>query len=299
MLARFPRRPSSSGLWLSSSRARLDQLVREGGAMRKTRMTILGVLLSAGLGVHPAGAITFGQPDGNRHPNVGALVAEWRQPGVKDIICSGTLIAPRVFLTAAHCTVGLQVEFGIPPDQVWVSFDSIYTPGSSPIIHGTSHSDPLFGHGFADPHDIAVVVLDVPVSGVTPARLPTADLLTQLNASGTLKGRTFTAVGYGTVRETKKTGPHAFTRDGIRRFAFQMPLTLNKSWITYSMNPSTGGAGTCFGDSGGPHFMGGLESNLIVSITVTGDAMCRATDKTYRLDTSSARNFLRDFVSLP
>ena len=50
---------------------------------------------------------------------------------------------------------------------------------------------------------------------------------------------------------------------------------------------------------GRPHFLGGVTSNLLVSITVTGDAMCRATDKTYRLDTASARAFLDDFVTLP
>jgi hypothetical protein len=32
---------------------------------------------------------------------------------------------------------------------------------------------------------------------------------------------------------------------------------------------------------------------------VTGDAMCRATDTTYRLDTASARAFLDGFVALP
>jgi hypothetical protein len=57
--------------------------------------------------------------------------------------------------------------------------------------------------------------------------------------------------------------------------------------------PSTGSGGTCYGDSGGPHFLGGVESNLIVSITVTGDAMCRATDKTYRLDTPSGQGLPR------
>jgi hypothetical protein len=29
--------------------------------------------------------------------------------------------------------------------------------------------------------------------------------------------------------------------------------------------------------SGGPHFLGGYDSNLIVSLTVTGDAVCVAT----------------------
>jgi hypothetical protein len=42
-----------------------------------------------------------------------------------------------------------------------------------------------------------------------------------------------------------------------------------------------------------------VDSNLVVSITITGDAMCRATDKTYRIDTAAAREFLARFVALP
>ncbi|MBA2274732.1 MAG: hypothetical protein H0W21_12660 [Actinobacteria bacterium] len=76
-------------------------------------------------------------------------------------------------------------------------------------------------------------------------------------------------------------------------------MSLQDAWLVSSMQPSTGDGGTCYGDSGGPHFLGGAKSNLIVSTTVTGDEMCRATDKTYRLDTRSARAFLDNFVALP
>jgi len=86
--------------------------------------------------------------------------------------------------------------------------------------------------------------------------------------------------------------------DGTRRYATQEALNIQKAWLLLSMNPSTGNGGTCYGDSGGPHFLGGVNSNLIVSTTITGDAPCRATDKTYRLDTTSARDFLDDFVEL-
>lgn len=37
----------------------------------------------------------------------------------------------------------------------------------------------------------------------------------------------------------------------------------------------------------------------LASITVTGDAMCLATNDTYRLDNKSARAFLGQFVTLP
>ncbi len=63
------------------------------------------------------------------------------------------------------------------------------------------------------------------------------------------------------------------------------------------MNPSTGSGGTCYGDSGGPHFLG--STNLVVSITVTGDRFCRSSDVTYRTDTASARAFLETSSTCP
>ena len=67
------------------------------------------------------------------------------------------------------------------------------------------------------------------------------------------------------------------------------------------MNPSSGSGGTCFGDSGGPHFLGAgvSETRIVLAVTVTGDRYCRATDKTYRVDTPQARSFLDDFVAVP
>ena len=66
------------------------------------------------------------------------------------------------------------------------------------------------------------------------------------------------------------------------------------SWVTLSMNPSTGNGGTCYGDSGGPHFNADGE---VVSVTVTGDRWCRSTDKTYRIDTTDAQDFLAPFLA--
>jgi hypothetical protein len=145
----------------------------------------------------------------------------------------------------------------------------------------------------SDTHDIAVVTLDAPVTGVTPARLPPANYLDSIS----LKQERFTAVGYGTVREQKTKGPQSLFFDGQRRFADQGFGSLTQAWLNLSMNPSVGSGGTCFGDSGGPHFQG--SSNLVVSVTVTGDRFCRATDVTYRTDTASARDFLEEFVTLP
>jgi hypothetical protein len=91
--------------------------------------------------------------------------------------------------------------------------------------------NPLFGSGGAsDTHDIAVVLFADPV-GITPARLPAAGLLDQLKAAHQLDDQTFTAVGYGTVREDKTGGPHSLFFDGVRRYALQHALNVEKAWL--------------------------------------------------------------------
>jgi hypothetical protein len=252
--------------------------------------------------------ITFGEFDGNLHPNVGTLLADWNEesPG-PDSLCSGTLIAsetathPAVFLTAAHCTAFLESE-GIT--DVWVTFDPVYdeesaTPDNT-LIAGIYVTNEQFGTGGQNnPHDIAVVLLESD-PGVAPAELPEIGLLDGLNASHLLSDQIFTAVGYGLVRETKTGGLNTLLDNSQRRFALQQFLSLQKAWLLLSMNPSTGSGGACYGDSGGPHFLGDETSNLIVSITITGDVPCRATDKSYRLDTQEVHDFLAQFgVPLP
>jgi len=265
--------------------------------VRHISLALITALITAlALAAGPASAITFGKPDGNLHPNVGAVLAELddESPGL-DLLCSGTLIAPRVFLTASHCTAYLESQ---DISDVWVTFALSYDEDSTSmagLFAGTYHTHPLYASGGADnTFDIATVVLDE-APGRTPAQLPEVGVLNRLRSTGAIKRKTFTAVGYGTVREDKTGGPHAFFFDGIRRYALQSYLSLQKAWLNLSMQPSTGDGGTCYGDSGGPHFLGGVQSNRIVTVTVTGDAMCRATDKTYRLDTPWSRNFLEQF----
>jgi hypothetical protein len=245
-----------------------------------------------------AQAITFGVPDAGEHPNVGSFVGEFTDPETGETslfrLCTGTLIAEDVVLSASHCFSGLPATI----TSITFTFDEVIDEDRDGVIDadvtllsGTPVTHPLFGHRANNPYDIAVFLLDDRVINVEPAPLAPAGMLDRAG----LRDETFTAVGYGTVRSSIRTGPQGFEVGWRREKADQELLSVTQAWATFSMNPSTGNGGTCYGDSGGPHFLG----DVVVAITVTGDAMCKATDKTYRVDTTWAREFLSAFVTLP
>jgi hypothetical protein len=263
----------------------------------RTRSALLLAMALLLLVTPLVGAITYGEPDNGRHPFVGTLVAEFE--GQKDWICSGTLISPTVFLTAAHCTAYLEA-IGVPADAVWVSFDEVFDAGTNTFYPGSYVTDPDYGHDFARLNDLAVILLDAPMTGVTSATLPPAGYLDELGPHG-LRDLQFTAVGYGNQERVVGGGQPHFGPYGSRRVAVGSFNALNKNWLRLSMNPALGDGGTCYGDSGGPNFLGAgeTETTMIVGITSTGDVPCRATNVVYRVDTPSAREFLGQYVTLP
>jgi len=232
-------------------------------------------------------AITYGAPDGTGHPEVGALLAPHAFSDGTWEECTGTLISPTVFLTAEHCDEGL--------DRVAVTFDTAYDSATGTTHWGTWHGNSAYGKANSDPHDIAVVVFDEPVTGIEPAQLPAADSL-----DGLKSGTGVTSVGYGAQSVTVEHGPTYHYAD-VRSVATGSLNAVTNSWLRNSMNPSHGDGGTCFGDSGGPNFLGAgaTETNIVAATTITGDSRCRATNVDYRLDTPSARSFLGQFVELP
>jgi secreted trypsin-like serine protease len=250
--------------------------------MRRRLLLATALLLALLLPAAPASAITDGAVDGGAHPNVGGLVSPTQYSDGTWIYCSGTLISPTVFLTAAHCAEG---------DRVRVTFDPDYVDGDL-VYAGTFHADPAYPGPTSDAHDIAVVVLDNPVKRITPALLPQADSLSGLSST-----QQFTSVGYGAYEVTNEPGGHQYLYDDVRMVATGTLNSTNKTWLRISMNPSTGNGGTCYGDSGGPNFLG--TTQVVAATTITGDAVCRSTNVDYRLDTPSARAFLQQYVALP
>ena len=252
--------------------------------MFKLRNTALVLLLVSAFAA-TALAITYGQFDGNRHPQVGALVGEFSSGTYP--YCSGTLISPTVFLTAAHCNLGTS--------RVYVTFDPKFSTKSK-LYAGTYYFDTQYNWRQDDTHDIAVVVFDKPINGITPARLPEANQLDALSVN-----QKFTVVGYGGQEPVNQPGGPVIGYLDTREFSVASLNSINPTWLRLSQNQATGDSGACYGDSGGPNFLGAgaAETNIVAGTTITGDALCKTTNVIYRTDTASARNFLAQFVTLP
>jgi secreted trypsin-like serine protease len=265
-------------------------------ALAAIALATAGLLAAAA----PAQAITFGQPAGSRYPDVGSLVGT--VDGTSYQWCTGTLIRPTVFLTASHCLAGFgDVAFSVTFASVIDANRDGVVDASVPLIPAASiHTNPRYASGGENnTYDVAVVVLDARspayaaqhVASLPLASLPRLGLLDTKAA----RSATYTAVGYGTVRQAKQGGPKALSPGWRREYVHQTINSVRKSWVTFSGNVSTGNGGTCYGDSGGPHFLG--SSNTVVALTVTGDRYCRATDTSYRLDTLDAQRFLAPYLS--
>lgn len=247
----------------------------------------------------PPSFIINGTPTGNDFASVGALLFDYNRDGVingDDEWCTGSLIAPTVFLTAAHCVIS---GYTPPGSQFYVSFSPDLYARSFKSIKATGYTyDPAYGHDQADLHDLAVVFLPANATkGMKIYQLPSAGALDRLAAQGGLTDAIFINVGYGTANS--RTGAPDFPYDGLRKTSESEFLGLQPAWLGLLMNVSaTDLGGDCYGDSGGPKFLEG-QPDVIMATVTTGDYPCRATSWDYRTDTPNARAFLGRFVALP
>jgi secreted trypsin-like serine protease len=254
-------------------------------------MARLAVVLTAVLmlSIGPAGAITNGELDGDGHPHVGIMVAS--VDGVPSWRCSGTLISPTLFLTAGHCTDGADhVELWFDADV-----DARRAPDDYPFVgdaSGTPHTHPGYDAAAFFLADVGVVVLDEPMEMDTYGELPT---LNQLDALKPRRQATFTAVGYGLQR----INPAQVQADLVRMVAYPHLVQINGGItgdfsLMLSNNAHTGG--TCFGDSGGPNFLG--DTDLIAGVTSFGlNGTCGGTGGVFRMDRAVPLEWVESFLA--
>jgi hypothetical protein len=248
----------------------------------------------------------FGSPDvANTFSNVGAFIV--RAPSGRFApICSGTLVAPTIFLTAAHCISYFESELVPLGFTAYVSFRNLVAWGANADAATTASlipvtdviSNPAFSQRQSDVGDLGLLMFATAPAGIATATLPALGLLDQLSEKNGLGGRTFTAAGYGVQDRVVGGGTPTFTDANplYRGYATESFLSLNNGYLRLSQNPATGDAGACFGDSGGPNFLSVNGTQVLVALTITGDAVCRATNVAYRLDTPSAQTFLSQYL---
>jgi secreted trypsin-like serine protease len=273
--------------------------------MRRRSLVVFIALILSMLVALPALAITKGGTlDGEDHPYVGLMVADdeegnplWR--------CSGSMISPKVFVTAGHCTEApaaratiwfeTDVQSGIP--------DNGYPGGGA-----TSHDGTAYTHPFYDPDafflfDLGVVVLDEPVDLPAYAELPDVGAIDELE-----NGRnrsTVTAVGYGlqnanknhTVADRIRMQADLFVVNtegvaGIGHLKLPSDLPPTNSVI---LSGDAKHGGTCFGDSGGPGLLGGTDT--IVAVNSFGlNGNCAGIGGMFRIDRQLEIDWIESFL---
>jgi len=253
---------------------------------------LLVAAVVAALVVVPADAVTTdGFPDNGQHPNVGAILVP-RSTGIGYAeVCSGTLVAPTIFLTASHCTSFLE-SLGRPSYVTFDETDVEHSP--SGLIPATPRTNPAYKSGVRN--DVSVMLLSTAAAGITPAQLPPLGYLDSLPLNQQTK---FTVVGYGTSEKVIVKGQNGpqFPFTGDRGYGIGSFNSLTPEWLKTSQNAAHEDSGACYGDSGGPTFLGAApgDGDVVLAVTSTGDTPCYSTNVASRTDTPSARTFLSSF----
>ena len=286
----------------------------QGSWIVRKLMTLLATLAAvAAIVVVPAGAITNGDPDGEGHPYVG-LVTFYDEAGVYLWRCSGTLMSPTVVLVAGHCT-----ESPAESAQVW--FDTGPIPaGNYPLTpvedrppcgtftgwpctggdaRGVPHTHPDYDPDAFFLHDLGVVTLTTPEGGITDrgfGALPEEGALSDLPKHASL-----TAVGYGLQKAFPDSASDKDEAVRVRLVAHPRIMAIdNKSVGDFAILTSHDAArgGTCFGDSGGPNFIG--DSNVVGAVTSFGTTdTCKGINGAYRVDQADDLTWLATFGLSP
>jgi hypothetical protein len=170
-----------------------------------------------------------------------------------------------------------------------------YGGAGSGAVEGTAYTHPQYNPNAFFLYDLGVVVLDEPVYMDEYGILPQLDQLDVLKTRRGKQDVTFTAVGYGLQMSFPDAASWKENNLRIRMVAYPKLNQINVPGFTgdfsllLSNNANTGG--TCFGDSGGPNFIG--TSNVIGGVTSFGvNGNCAGTGGVYRVDRADDLDWL-------
>jgi V8-like Glu-specific endopeptidase len=268
--------------------------------------SLLTVALTLSM-VPSAGAVTDGTLDGDGHPAVVLLLMEVNgQPAFR---CSGTLLSATVLLTAGHCAgapgefSGMRVFWDSDVQAgMGITNDYPYGGGNSvEAVEWAAHPD--YPTAPFVVHDVGIVILEepgVPVAvASTYGTLPSVDQFDAFKTKRGLDKVSFTSVGYGRQQSFPDAASWKNEISKTRYVAYPRLIQINVPGFTgdYSMllsnNANTGG--TCFGDSGGPNFLG--DSMVVAGITSFGiNGNCAGTGGVFRTDRQNVLDFINSYL---
>ena len=274
---------------------------------KKTFIPLLLVFVVLALAVSMVGAITDGELDGEDHPHVVLLLME--VGGEPMYRCSGTLLSPTVLLTAGHCVSNYPDEpfsgMRIFTESDVENGDNDYPYAGKNTVEAVSWAaHPMYET--EDPfymHDVGIVILEEPgVVGLDVyGALPELDQFDELPMpSGKWDKTTFTSVGYGQQIIFTDEAQWEMQSERIRMVAYPFLKQINVPGITgdYSLwlsnNHATGG--TCYGDSGGPNFLG--DTNIVAGVTSFGmNETCSGSGGVFRMDRADVLDFIGSYYT--
>lgn len=197
---------------------------------------LLSVLVSITAHADPAPIVGGTNARSKDWPDVVAVLG-------KKGLCTGTLVAPDVVLTAGHC-------IDIEPIYVVTHADSLEpgAPGEN-IAVKWSRAYPEWENRF----DVGVVVLQR-MARPTPRAIATACLANERLAAGA----PVTIVGYGLIAPDAtdaNTRLHQARMPVTDPFCEHAPGCLKSAWPKGEFAAGGRGTDACFGDSGGPAYL--------------------------------------------
>jgi hypothetical protein len=132
-------------------------------------------------------------------------------------------------------------------------------------------------------YDLGVVVLTKELKMKKYGKLPALNQLDSLKPSSST---TFTAVGYGLQKSFPDAASWKDVAQRVRYVAHPFLLQINTGFVgdfSLLLSNNANSGGTCFGDSGGPDFIG--SSNVLAGVTSYGlNGSCAGTGGVYRVD---------------